>query len=882
MLPELEVEGEKLELLRDDLSVMLPKSLVEITNKATKLTDLAEMEKEIEVINKYSEIVNKPQYVTSSARKNSSVAGNFAKIENNIKTVVGQIDKEKRYNSDRQKIAELGEQGETAAAFATYQRLIRNYGDLASRKPIRQLMLEISAKESALVGPADVNITAAAGEPASLIQKTVVLGARSGEFQESLKGETISFMADGSVYGIDAGEGVIKWRRHVGFATNIQPQSVNEDFLCIGDQENHELSVISKDTGEIKWRAVIGEAFVSPTIADKVIVVTTRSGKIIQFNAANGAVENTAQLPRQKERLGDGNVVASTGAMVATRDPYIYQVGYSDNLYIISAQDYSCREVYYLGHSPGSISVPPVAWQGYILVCINGGDHCNLLVLRGENGRDIKPVQMLSRVTDGPVTTPITRFGRWMLLNSDNGQLKILELSPNSEQSPVTLFGNGLDVQANQPTFTVTEGSNIWVADRAIARCKVKLSGNGAIDRPLILEPNDTFISPMQKLDDYLFHVRRRKSSGMISASLVDAKTLKPIWRTDFGGELAGPVMKFGDSLVAISNQGDLFEVDAQAMQAGYADAKSRASTIAENLRFNSLIPVDKSTFACLGPVGSKDMLLANGSTGQVKLGALAPPADNPACPPLSIGSDLIVASSSGFVSRVNPATRQLVGTPFQPEVRPANPIEWFEPTRLSKDVFAIASGALDDGSGSALYLLSVADKKLVTQVGSFSDPGIVFRSRLVNNEDQIFGIIEKDSRNYLAAITANQTPAVTGEVLLNGTVVAGPWITEGGLLVQLDDDRVYCFGTDMSQKWNVDVPNDKLATTPTMAGSQLVLTFSSGKVAMLDAGSGELAREFKIGQPIIHQPLRSGAQTVFAGRDGTVHVVDFSRSSER
>ena len=180
------------------------------------------------------------------------------------------------------------------------------------------------------------------------------------------------------------------------------------------------------------------------------------------------------------------------------------------------------------------------------------------------------------------------------------------------------------------------------------------------------------------------------------------------------------------------------------------------------------------------------------------------------------------------------------------------------------------------------MYLLSVADKKLVTQVGSFSDPGIVFRSRLVNNEDQIFGIIEKDSRNYLAAITANQTPAVTGEVLLNGTVVAGPWITEGGLLVQLDDDRVYCFGTDMSQKWNVDVPNDKLATTPTMAGSQLVLTFSSGKVAMLDAGSGELAREFKIGQPIIHQPLRSGAQTVFAGRDGTVHVVDFSRSSER
>ena len=66
------------------------------------------------------------------------------------------------------------------------------------------------------------------------------------------------------------------------------------------------------------------------------------------------------------------------------------------------------------------------------------------------------------------------------------------------------------------------------------------------------------------------------------------------------------------------------------------------------------------------------------------------------------------------------------------------------------------------------------------------------------------------------------------------------------------------------------------------MAGSQLVLTFSSGKVAMLDAASGELAREFKIGEPIVHEPLRNGDKTVFAGRDGTVHVVDFSRSLEQ
>ena len=881
LLPELEAEGEKLDILRDDLAVMLPSSLVEISNKATKLTDLNEMEKEVGVIKKYYETVNKPQYVTSSARKNSTVAANFARIDNNIKTVVGQIDKEKRYNSDRQKIAELGEKGETAAAFATYQKLIRNYGDLASRKPIRDLMLEISSKESALVKQAVLEIQPSAAERPSLIEKTIVLGTRTGDSVDSLKGETIPFLADGSVYGIDAGEGVIKWRRHVGFVTEIQPQAIDEDFLCIADQENHELQVISKDTGEIKWRAEVAEPFVSPTIADKAIVVTTLSGKVIQFNAANGAIEQTAQLPRQEERLGADKIVANTSAMIATRDPYIYQAGYSDNLYVLSAQDYSCQEVYYLGHSPGSISVPPVAWQGYILVCVNGGDHCNLIVLKTKNGRDITPAQVIPRITEGPITTAVARFGRSMLLNSDNGQLRILELSPNSEQTPVSQFGNGLEVEANQPTFTLTEGSNMWVADRAIARCKVKRSGNGNIDRPLILEPNDIFISPMQKLDDHIFHVRRRNMSGMISASLVDSTTLKPIWRTDFGGELAGPVMQYGDSLVAISNQGDLFDIDSAAIKSGYADAKTRASSVVENLKFKHLVPVDKDTFACLGPSGSNDLLFAKGSTGQTKYTSLAPPADKPSGQPLVMGNSLIIASSAGFVARVNPANGQLVGTPFQPEVKPASSVPWHEPTQLSDEVFAIAADALEDGSGSALYLLSIADKDVVAEVSSLKIEGS-FRSRLVNDGKHIYSVVQKDGSDQLVSVTANRTPAVAANVELSGTAVAGPWITDAGVLVQLDNDKLYCFGKDLSKKWSVEIPNDQLAANPTMAGSELALSFSSGRVVLLDSQSGDAVREFVIGQPIIHEPLGSGDKTVFAGRDGTVHVVDFNRSTER
>ncbi len=879
LLPPLEEDGEKLSLFRDDLGFMLPTALLDVSQKATKLTELDAMKAELVTINRYKSTMDKPQYISTSARKKPSIAENLGKIENNIKMVNGQIEKETRYGADLTKIKQLGQDNLTAAAFAVYQKLIRNYGDLASRKELRDEMLIISQQESKLVKPAEVEVAVSAEERPSLIQKSVTLATRSGKTIDALKGEIIPFLADGSVYGIDAGEGLIVWRRHVGFVTNIQPQAINDDFLAITNQQDHALMSVEKDTGELEWRVEIGEPFAAPTVSEKNIVVTTNSGKIIQLDSANGEIEKSAQLPRQEERLEGGTIIANTGAMVATRDSYIYQTGYADNLYVISSEDYLCKEVYYLGHAPGSIAIPPLAWQSYIIVCINGGDFCDLLVLQGKNGKNLKPIQMF-RIADGPVTTPIQRFGRWMLVNSDNGQLKILELSPNSDSAPVTVFGPGLKVRANQPTFTLTEGSNMWVADRSIARCKVQRNNNGNIDRPLILEPNDTFISPMRMLDDYIFHVRRRNQSGMISASLVDSETLKPVWRADVGGELAGSPTKYGDNIVAVSNQGDMFSIDPAAIQRGYAENPVRASTVVENLKFKNSISLDNDAFVSLGPKGRKDILYANGKTMKSQWNTLASPADNPACLPVVVGKDLIVPSATGFVARVNPVTGQLVGTPFQPEVRPGSTVPWFEPSKLSETTLAVAAGALEDGSNSALYILDAANPSLIKEIAALQSEA-PFRSRLVNDGNRIFGVITKDGGDQLAAISKSAPVEIKQLVELDGDLVAGPWLTEAGILVQTDNDELYCFGTDLSPKWSLKLENDQMACDPQSVSSQLMLTLGSGKIMLIDPSSGKLIRDFDLGQPIIHEPYRTAEQMFIAGRDGTVHVIDLSQLSQ-
>ncbi len=869
LLPELaEDEDGKLDLLREDLAVMIPSSLAEVTRKATKISDLSAMEKELTTINGYREVVENPVYIPASLRKTPSVNDNYLRIDNNIRMLKGQIDKEKRYNVDLARIEQLDREKKTDEAFGVYQKLTRNYGDLASRDELRELMLKISKTEQELVVPVELPVDTFQEDRPTMLQSTVVMAVNTGEAVPGLKDEVVCYLVDGAVYGVDAGEGNIVWRRFVGFETSNQPLEINKETIAVSDQRNQDLVAVKKQTGALIWRTEISEPFLPPTVGDQVIIITTESGKVIRLNANTGEIEQAVQLPQP----------ANINALAATRDPYVYQVGSYHNLYVLSNQDYSCVEVHYLGHYEGSISVPPQAWTGFILVAINGGDHCNLHVLKPrEKGRGLELVQVISSIVSGTVSTPLERFGRWMLMTSDQGDMKILELYPAEEQNPVRVLDEDVfDAKGGQRAFIKTEGSDLWVAGQGIMRYRINRN-MAKFGREILLEPNDTFLSPVHKLDDYLLHVRRRNRSGMLSASLVDAMTLKPVWRTDFGGELAGPPMAFGDTVVAVSNQGDLFSIDAETETLGYSGNPARASSIIEDLKFQNLIELPEEKFACVGPADRKDLLFANRATGSTKLVSLAKPADKPACRPIAMDSDLIIPTATGQVARVNPGTGQMIGTPFQPPIQANTKTPpWFEPTILGNNQFAIASGATDDGAKSMLYLLSGENRQVVKKVSELVCESSI-KSRLINDGTNVFGVMVSDQVDKL--VSFGVSPLVIGsEVQLEGVMVDGPWMTEAGILVLLDNDGLYCFGSDLAPTWSIKVPNQKLACDPEMAGSQLMLCFRNGSVHLVDPATGKTGYEFEIGQPIIHKPLRASQKMYFGGMDGTVHVVDLNK----
>ena len=145
-----------------------------------------------------------------------------------------------------------------------------------------------------------------------------MLAATSGEKISSLQGEVLPVVVDGAAFGFSAADGAVVWRHFVGQQTTMLPVTLNAERTLIVNQQDNDLICVETATGELIWRQEFGEAIRSPIVGpdSTFLIVSTDSGKVIQLDAATGAVQLAAQLPQ------------STGpsALVSTRDQIVYQV----------------------------------------------------------------------------------------------------------------------------------------------------------------------------------------------------------------------------------------------------------------------------------------------------------------------------------------------------------------------------------------------------------------------------------------------------------------------------------------------------------------------------------------------------------------------------
>ena len=856
-------EDVSMDYIRDDLGLMLPRSLAELTTQMLKNQELTAMEANLGKALKYkTELVDDVYFVTSTSRKVPTNKKNIDKLENNIRTIEGLIQKEKDYAAALISIRELGEEGKTESAFKTFQDLDRKYGDLAARQELRELMVTTSKLEAELIKPAEAAVEVSDSFSPSVIEKTMVMGAIVGQADEGLKGEVIPTLIDGTVIGFNAGTGEIAWRQFVGLGASIDPQMMDMEHVLISSVDDQSLLKLKTATGQLVWRASIGETFFAPALTAEKLVVTTATGKMLRLDPATGELIGSAQLPQG----------ANTRCFMDAQDPLIYQAGLKSNLYVIGTEDMLCKEVYYLGHYPGSISVPPFMYNGHLVVLVNGGDYCDMYVLRpGQNGLGLELVQK-RRITSGPVTRHLQRYGRWLLAVSDDGEMVILEFNQGDETTPISKFASeSFESKEGQPSFIETDGSSLWVCGTGATFYKVKRN-LGKFEVKVLKHGTDSFVAPCVKLDDKLFHVRKRFGSGMISASLVDANTLEQIWRNDFGGEVAGPVINANGSQYSVSSQGDLFDVS-QANGAGFVRQIAKASTVMGSLRFKSTSQLENGQWVTVGDRGTSEFVSVDPASGKVSLNEMAAPSNSPAVEPIVLGDQLIVANTNGQLALVDPSTGGMNGEAFQPPVRPGKDVAWIRPVKMSDSEIAVATqvGAESGATVSAIYVLNIDPGRAITSKASLESKGN-FEGSLAYAEGSIFAVDRIDGVDSL--IKVDSAAQETARVPLDGNVVAGPWATDSGILLQLDSDQIAMFDYSLAGQWVRKIDNERFACPPQIISGQLALVLQSGKVVFMDRKTGNDSNLIDLGQPIVHPPTITDGKVFFSGMDGTVHVL--------
>ena len=869
-LPDIS-ELEAFSELRQDLARnILPTTAVALTrssfaNSTKSGATVDEIKGELDKVMRVEALVENPSYMPGSFKKMDTVAKQLDEVDDAVRGIENSIQKETDFQAAKVEIVELTDGSKTDEAFSVFDTLVKNYPDLGAREELQKLMRTVSVKEAELVVPAGMQLVGQQTEPESLVTNQVVVARRQGTPVNELSGETVVVLTEGVLYGYDAGEATVRWNRFMGFETHYFPQWTdkdNRDTLIVSDQKNNAVMKVNSADGSLVWRTEIGQPFANPCVTPEKVVVTTESGIVIGLNGETGDTFASVQLPQK----------TSVSAAASSRYPFFYQPGDYSNLYVLDANTLECREVVYLGHSPGSLTVPVFDWSGYITVLINQVDYCGLYLFKTDGdqaGLGLKRTQAILRLTDGHISTPFVKVGRSrQLAVSDTGNMNLLELNKveNPNQPVVELAKQNFRVPSGEKSFVKAKSSRLWIGNRGIERFKILPIGE--FDRQPIAVEGNYILGPMAIFDDKLFHVRRRTYSSMSSTSAVDAQNMNEIWRSDLGAAFAGPPRKFGDAIHVVSGQGDRFAVDASAIETGYTDRGIVSSEISENLQFVDSISLANGSYVCIGSPKSREVLLAL-PDGTTSLERLQAPADSPACPIVAFGDSLVVASTKGQVVLANPANGRTIGNPFQPRKTPGVDTNWRKPAVVEGNKIVVGK---DDGN---VYLLTSDGRKL-TRVAELKISGTL-ESGLVGFKTAAYGVTMDGAQSQLVGFdTTDDNFREMGAVKLEGGVVAGPWQAGGMIYLATDFGKLQAFSSDLNSEavWSVDLGNDSLASGPIVSDGVVLLAMRSGKLMLLNSQSGEVQKEIEIGQPIMHAPLFDSGNIYVGSADGRLLVL--------
>jgi outer membrane protein assembly factor BamB/TolA-binding protein len=805
--------------------------------------------------------------------KSQSQPTRLADIETKLGVTERQIGRNKELEKSIVALNAAIKQQKTAEAYDIRRALLKKYPDLLGDAKLATTMAEISKAQHAAVKAIAETKASSKEEMPSPIIATVSLAQRNTKTPlDDLQGRVVCVAAEGAAYGLDAATGKVLWRRFIGYPKSVQniappPMPVNSepgaDVLAVDTAQNEVLRLEAL-SGKLQWRFAVGEPFVpQPVLAENRLLVATPSGKVIALDAETGDSSGGVQLPQ----------LLSVAPAVDMTKKLIYQIAEHSNLYVLGLDDFSCKQVFLLGHDMGSITSAPAVVSGSLVLGVNdGAQDSSIRLFSVDRGSPDKPGIVIKQVQQislkGRIDVSPAVDGNRVLVATDRGVVRVFDLTPTEKGVQLRdVAETAIEGGENVARYALLQGGQFWIADIQLTKFDV-VGSKGRLVPKWIVDEQSAFLQRPIVYGPAVISVRRKPNlpGAFVSAVGVDEGTLA--WETILAVPSAGELISNTQNkkLTAVTKLGGLFELETGTLKGqSVLDAPTVSIDPARLTQpIGSLVALEKGMISLAAYRGATQINVFDPTDSQMRYRWMAL-SDKSACPPIDLAGGLLIPTQGGGIFLLDPQNGKSLTAPFQAKLDNGVKPSWQKPAACGKQEFIISDGK------STLYRIGRVDApkphlEALEQIEAAPDRdsplAAVGNVAFVATASQSLGIFELPKLKRL------------NEHKLSGRCVWGPAVLGSLVLLATDDDQLLCFDAKGGKVWQTALAYGPLAGSPLAVQDGFLLASANGVIWRVDAKAGKEQGKVETARSLASGPSVMENQVFVVGTDGSIYEV--------
>ncbi len=862
-LPEI-AELDEFADARSDLAAILPKLAESLVAQAQKTADQGEqadvskLQTELSRTAEALALCRNPQYIPKSLRDDSQLA----KIDN----IASRIELRRQGLSGLSDTLAAMEKASADAdhrgAYALHAAFLQKFPEYEGNERLTAAAREVAESEGKTIKFVEATDQA---ETADWKSPVVAELALANPWQQATApvqgGSIVEFM--GALYALDSASGKLLWRRYIG----AQPRqtsvtAIAGDFLVVDARQGYLLR-LDGQTGKLRWRRPIAPEAAPPLVAGDRLLVGNAEGQLMEVAAETG---------NQIGRLELSQPVRVT-PLLSADGRRLYVVGDEASLYVLDASSLACVGVSYLGHSTGSINVPPLIVLDRLVVVENvGAATSRMRVFQlGKEGQLEK--LLAERTLDGIVRQSPLAAGRRVVVTTDRGAIYLWDFGVGAGEAPVTLIAKrDPNSQSGEPRYAAIAGNQLWIAGNQLVRYSLTPADDQL--RSIEIEADcagDLFAGPIQVHGDTLLHMRRRKDRAGVTVATMETASGRMRWQTDLAvPPLSAPeAIESPPQITASTVDGYQYQLTGAEIRQGVSTAPQPRNRQAIDNLFQASAQLSSGVRVLSNP-GSNRVVLANLANSQKPMQTV-PLTDELAAPPAAVGDVWLAPLKLGQIYCYD-AAGELAANPFQPELRPQTIAQWLPLATAveGQQATIVAIDPLDK-----LHVLSYVagqpgELKTVASVDIRHQS--LTRGAVIAGQVAVVGASE--GRLLFYPLPAAEP---TTSVELEGELAWGPFASDGRVLLALDNGDLVCIDVAKPTQplWVAKVEIGKLTGQPLFTADKWFVASQSGTIVALAPESGEVTGRIDCGQTLGSGPTKFGPRLLVAAAEGTVLVVN-------